>query len=414
MTKERVSHFSKKWLTLFVITAACAAAPRVSLEIAPAPAPLERGYADFWEAALALDYERAGLLATSEPQRDYSRALGALADGRIAEAQALLAGLAGDAQAAPRARALLAAVVKEGATIPDAAFSSRVDRSFVEALHEARSAERWIFPAEPVVLPFERGGSATPLVPVRVGGRDAVLGLDTGAGLTVIGSELAEAVGARRLGARTGARDAHGEGVQVELALVDLEIGAIRIQRHPVIVIDSARLRFKVAGIQIASFDGVLGWNAIAPLRITLDNAWKTIRFERSGGAVRGGGDLLWIGEPYVRARASNGLPLTLFLDTGASRTALSEPVAALAGLRSDERKSTLVMGAGSSRRMEVTVHRGAALHVGGARVAFDELQSMEPRSSGYAVRDGVLGADALRGGKVVLDPAAREFTISP
>lgn len=401
-----------KWLTPLLL-AACASAP-VSLEIVPAPPPLERSYAGFWEAALALDYERAALLAGNAQQGDYARALRELAEGRLAPAQDLLSALTADYDAAPRARALLAAVAKESDEIPPKAFESRVDRSFAEALLEARRAERWTFPPQGVSVPFERGGSPTPLVPVTVNGQPLMMGLDTGAGLTVIGSDVANLAGARRLGARTGARDAHGEGVQVELALVDLDIAGLRIERHPVIVIDSARLRFKVAGIQVAGFDGVLGWNALSRVRTTIDNDRRTVRFEKSAGSARAPGDLFWIGEPYVRVRASNGLPLTLFLDTGASRSALARPVAAAAGLAGGEAKSTLVMAAGSSRKVEVTVHRGVALHVGGARVAFGELQAFEPRSTGYAVRDGVLGADALASGRIVLDPGARELTILP
>ncbi|APV50337.1 hypothetical protein BWI17_11925 [Betaproteobacteria bacterium GR16-43] len=401
-------------LLICVLLAGCASAPRVSLEIVPAPAPLERNYANFWEAALALDYARAEYLATSVTERAYAVALRQLAEGDLPAAQDLLSGLTADPQVAPRARALLGAVAKESETLPEKAFTSRVDRSFAEALLEARKAERWTYPPKPVPLLFERSGSATPVVPTRVNQVGAMLGVDTGAGLTVIGSELANAAGAKRLGARTGARDAHGEGVGVELAIVDLEVGGIRIERHPVLVIDSARLRFKVAGVQIAGFDGVLGWNALSRLRMTIDNAQHTVTFERSTALPRADGDLFWIGEPYVRARAPNGLPLALFLDTGASRTALAAPIAAAAGLRDGEKKTTVVMGAGSSRTVEVTVYRNAALHVGGARVAFGELQSIEPRSSAYAVRDGVLGADMLASGTIVVDPPARLLLITP
>jgi len=401
-------------LATAVTIAACTAAPKISLEIAPAPAPLARTYAGFWDAALALDYERADGLAATQAEREYARALRELAEGRIDSAQARLTELLADRQAEPRARTLLAAVAKESATVPEKAFPSRVDRSFVEALLEARKAERWHFGAEPVRLLFERGASTTPRVPVRVNGTGALMGIDTGAGLTVIGSELANASGAKRLGARTGARDAHGEGVSAELAIVTLDLGGIVIERHPVIVIDSARLRFKAAGSEITGFEGVLGWNALSALRTTLDNARQVVTFEKSPGMARGGGDLLWIGEPYVRARASNGLPLTLFLDTGASHSALSTPVARAAGLGEGERAKSLVMGASGSRTIEVTVHRDATLYAGGSRIAFGEMQSMEPRSSGYAVRDGVLGADALARGTVVIDPASREFLITP
>src|SRR6185436_1005790 len=216
-----VSHFIApriRWLTPLLL-AACVA-PTVSLELVPAPPALERPYAGFWEAALALDYERAATLSERPAQAQYALALRELAEGRVAMAQARLVVLAGEPDVAPRARSLLAAIAKESDAVAAAAFPSRVDRSFAEALPEARSRERWSFASRSSTVIFQRGASAMPLVPVSVNGQPVRMGLDTGAGLTVIGSDVADAVGAQRLGARTGARDAHGDGVQVELAVV--------------------------------------------------------------------------------------------------------------------------------------------------------------------------------------------------
>lgn len=398
-----------------VLLAGCTGAPQVSLEVAPVPAPQQREYATFWDAALALDYERAAFMAGSVNERAYATALRQVAEGDLPAAQDLLSGLTIDSQVAPRARALLAAVAKESTTLPEKAFTSRVDRSFVEALLEARKNERWTYTA-PSRSIFDRGGaSPTPMIPVRVQGIGAMLGLDTGAGLTVIGSELAAAAEARRLGARTVARDAHGDAVQVELALVDLDLGNIRVDHHPVLILDSARLRFKHENVEVSGFEGMLGWNTLARLRTTIDNTNRLVTFEKPAAAPRGGGgDLVWIGEPYVRARAANGLPVLLFLDTGASHSSLAGTVARAAGLGEGERVPTQVMGAGSSRKVDLTVHRNVPLYVAGVRVAFGEMQSIEPRSTGYAVRDGVLGADAMVRGKVVIDPSAREFLIQP
>jgi predicted aspartyl protease len=397
------------------LLAACAHAPRLSLEIAPAPAPIERRHPGFWDAALAFDFERAQALATREAQRDYVAALRLVAEGRLEAAQDALSRLiaARDPEVLPRARALLVAVVKETLSIPDNAFTSRVDRSFAEALHEAKAQMRWTFPAERVQLGFERGISRTPRIPARVNGHPTELGLDSGAGITVIGSELAAAVGARLLGARTGARDAHGEGVLVELAVVDLELGGIRIEGLPVMVIDSARLRFRVSNLDITGFDGVVGWNALAPLRVVIDNSAQTVGLGPSRATTPRSGDLFWVGEPYVRAHMANGLPVTLFLDTGASRSSLASPLAGAAGLRPGTTRSSMVMAAGSSRRMDITVHPEAAIHVGGARIRLDELQSAAPRSTGYAIRDGVLGADALVEGRIVMDFRGGEFSVT-
>ncbi len=200
----------------------------------------------------------------------------------------------------------------------------------------------------------------------------------------------------------------------MELAVADLDLGGISLERHPVLVIDSARLRFRQGGVEVSGFEGMLGWNALAQLRTTIDNAEQSVTFEKPAATRRPTAGLAWIGEPYVQARAPNGLPMRLFLDTGASHSSLSGNITRAMGLGKGERVSSEVMGAGSSRKIELTVHRDATLFVGGARVTLGEMQSIEPRSTGYAVRDGVLGADALVRGKVVIDPAAREFLIQP
>jgi len=408
-------HVKLPLLFLAFLLAGCSGAPRVSLELAPAPAAAERSYAGFWEAALALDYERAEFYAGSVNERAYARALRQVAEGELPAAQDSLSDLTLDSQVAPRARALLAAVSKESETLPEKAFTSRVDRSFVETLLQARRNERWTYTAPSRSIFDRSGASPTPMIPVRVQGIGAMLGLDTGAGLTVIGSELAAVANARRLGARTVARDAHGDAVQVELALVDLDLGNIRVDHHPVLILDSARLRFKHDEVEVSGFEGMLGWNTLSRLRTTIDNANRLVTFEKPAPTPRApGGGLVWIGEPYVRARAANGLPMLLFLDTGASHSSISANVARAAGLGEGERMPTQVMGAGSSRKVDLTVHRNVPLYVAGVRVAFGEMQSIEPRSTGYAVRDGVLGADALVRGRVVIDPAGREFSITP
>ena len=101
-------------LAIAATLAACAVAPTVSLEAAPAPAPVARKYADFWEAALALDFESAERLAAPGVQREYAQSLREFAEGNLDAAQVRLTELLSDTQAGPRARALLAATARPG------------------------------------------------------------------------------------------------------------------------------------------------------------------------------------------------------------------------------------------------------------------------------------------------------------
>ena len=401
-------------LGLAALLAACAQEPRVSHEAGSAPPAIERPFATFREAALAFDVEAARRLAATNAERDYARALGLVRDGQLPQAQAELLTLAtgADSRIAAMARGLVGLVAHGGVTPERAAFTSEVDRSFAEWLHRFTAEEKRSIPAQGTTVTFTRGATDTPLVPVTLNGFGTVLGLDTGAHMTVLGSLLADAVGARRLGSRTAAKDVHEATVEAELAIVDLEIGGVRLEGHPVVIVDASNLRFGVAGKGDTGFDGLIGWNAMRELRLEIDNAARTIRFAPSKAVASAQGDLFWIGEPHVRARAGNGFPLTLFLDTGASRTTIATTLAAPAGLADGEARSTVVFGAAGSRRLDMTAYRDVVLYAGGTRLRLPELQALAPRATSFSLRDGVLGADALTEGFITIDYPAREFSI--
>jgi predicted aspartyl protease len=401
-------------LGLVAVLAACAQGPRISVEAGAPPPAIERPFATFREAALAFDVEAARRLAGTNAEREYAGALGLVRDGRLPQAQAALLLLAtgADSRVAAMARGLVAFVAHGGVAPERAAFTSEVDRSFAEWLHRFTAEEKRTIPAQGVSVSFSRGPTDTPLVPVTLNGFGTVLGLDTGAHMTVLGSLLADAVGARRLGSRTAAKDVHEGTVEAELAIVDLEIGGMRLEGHPVVIVDASNLRFGVAGNGDTGFDGLIGWNAIRELRVQIDNGARTIRFAPSKAGAFPVGDLFWVGEPHVRARAGNGFPLTLFLDTGASRTTIATTLAASAGLANGEARSTVVFGAAGSRRLDMTAYRDAVLYAGGVRLRFPELQAVAPRATSFSLRDGVLGADALTEGLITIDYPAREFSI--
>ena len=80
----------------------------------------------------------------------------------------------------------------------------------------------------------------------------------------------------------------------------DVDLGGIRIQGHPVAVLDAAMLEFplgRTSPLETSGrtssheLDGVLGWNAIRELRITLDNDRRVLLFEppRHGATSRSG-----------------------------------------------------------------------------------------------------------------------------
>ena len=378
------------------------------------PPPVARAHADFWSAVGAFDFDVADRLAATASQREYLGALVDMAEERLVDAQIKLLALqrSDDPAIAARSNALLWLVAHERPSSAIASSPSLALRTLNRALLDASSRESWTFPPHPVAQPLRwRGG--VPLVAVTVHGREAAFGLDTGAWTTVLSSRLAAEAGVSSSPVRFTIQDTHGATLPAQLTAVDVNIGGVRVEGHRAAVLDARMLEFSTGSTSSIEFDGLLGWNAIRGLRITLDNDQRVLLIDAPRPRVSSQQDFFWVGKPFVRARAGNGFPLALFLDTAATRSYIVPTLAGAAGLRDGREESTLIRGAAGARRIQVTLYGGANLHVGSARLPFRELVARPWREDPVFQPDGVLGGDALARGRVVIDFQGREFSIS-
>jgi hypothetical protein len=405
-----LSIFLAMWLV------GCGGTTGVPAGTASAPPPFaDRVHPGFWSAVAALDFDGAGPLAESTSQREFLDALRDVAEGRLVEAQMklLALGRSADADIAARSTALLLLVLHERPSSAIESLAPRNVRALIRAWRNMSSGESWVFPPHPVTHPLQHW-AGVPLVPVTVNGRRTAFALDSGAQRTVLSSRFAAAASVSTSPVTMGMEGAHGVAMRAVLATADVDLGGIRIQGHPVAVLDAAMLEFPLGRTSPVELDGVLGWNAIRELRITFDNDRRVLLFEPSRHGATSRNEFVWVGKPFVRARAGNGLPLALHLDTASARSVIAQALASAAGLRGGRYEEILVAGAGGARRVEGTTYAGAVLHVGGERVRFGELLARPLRASRSLGRiDGVLGSDALTRGRVVIDFQAGEFSIA-
>jgi len=387
----------------------CGGMAAVPAGTASAPPPfVERVHPGFWSAVAALDFDGAGQLAESTSQREFLAALRDVAEERLVEAQMKLLALArsADADIVGRSTALLLFVLQERPSSAIESLAPRSWRALIRAWRDMSSRESWTFPPHPVAHPLQHR-AGVPLVPVMVNGRMTAFALDTGAQKTVLSSRFAAAASVSTSPVAVNMEGAHGVPMRAVLATADVDLGGIRIQGHPVAVLDTAIS-------SSVELDGVLGWNAIRELRITFDNDRRVLLFEPSRHGATSRSNFVWVGKPFVRARAGNGLPLALFLDTANSRSVIAQALAGAAGFRGGRDVEILAAGAGATRRVQATAYAGAVLQVGGERVRFGELLTRPLRASlPLGSIDGVLGSDALTSGRVVIDFQAGEFSIS-
>ena len=100
-------------------------------------------------------------------------------------------------------------------------------------------------------------------------------------------------------------------------------------------------------------------------------------------------------------------------LDTGTTRSYISRDLATAAGLAGGRVGPIAISALGGDGTVQGAVHDNAVLYVGGARLILRPFWAQPPRSWPYGPGDGMLGADALAHGRIVIDFASGEFSIA-
>jgi predicted aspartyl protease len=260
---------------------------------------------------------------------------------------------------------------------------------------------------------FRLAGGAQPLIllPVEVNGEGPFeFILDTGAGTSLLSSELGNKLGIKILGSKEG--QSAGGAVSVSLARVSsLAVGSAKLDDVDVGLVDLSHIG-KTVGAKI---DGDLGYNFLKHFRITLDYRKTEIRLD-DPRRVELAGQSTAITEVAMRL-ASPAKPLILVdvyangrgpfqfaIDTGTSTTAITPELAKQLRVASSPIGPATTGGA----HVDVTAGVLQSFQVGGARI--DNLSVVvadffAALSSVLGAKlDGIVGYNFLRNYKVALD----------
>lgn len=259
--------------------------------------------------------------------------------------------------------------------------------------------------------PFRVARNGTPLVMVQVNGTQLEIGLDTGAGLTVLTESVAARVGARPLeGIRPEAINSLGETTTARLATVELTVAGVRLANLPVLVVPDDRLEARMLGVTLFSFDGLLGWNALKLTHTEFDfgRAKYTIK---SSAPMCGGRNLWSIGlQPMIEASVG-GRRVLAKIDTAASRSWLT----ATAAIADQEHESIgrvgIEAGAGSARIAGISALKDVDVAVGAHSVKLSELR-IRPTQGLDPVHHLTVGQDVLKNTTLAIDGPCGRFSV--
>jgi len=269
-------------------------------------------------------------------------------------------------------------------------------------------------------IKFRLAGGAQPLIllPTRVNGAgpfDFIL--DTGAGTSLLSTELAQQLNIKVLGTKEG--QSAGGKVSVSLAKVEsLALGQAKIEDVEVGIVDLGHIG-KTIGTKI---DGDVGYNFLKHFRVTIDYQTGEIRFDdpkrtENFGKPSKAEIPMRLASPakplvLVDVYANGRGPFQFAIDTGTSTTAISPEAAQQLGIASSPIGPLTTGGS----QVNVTAGNLKSFQVGGARiddlvVVVADFFAMLSQAVG-AKLDGIVGYNFLRNFRVVMDYPSEKFRL--
>lgn len=265
----------------------------------------------------------------------------------------------------------------------------------------------------PVTLPV-RFSQREIFVPVKLNGREYLMMLDTGAGITVVDQPVAEALHLPP-GESMNVLGASGQGKASVTRLTSLQIGSVRLRNVQVAVTDLGLIRV-IGG---SRFGGILGFNALNRFRITLDYHRRTVTLEKPGGQLPPGTAITtpFLGAtPMLEVEVEDIGKVPMLLDTGAAMSILpAEAGQQWQPFRSASLGLTLgVGGAGSVPRAA----RAGVVRLAGEAIRGVTLMFSSPAPKGAPVQIlseagfGLLGNNLLRHFRLTIDYPMRTVVL--
>ena len=318
-------------------------------------------------------------------------------------------------------RSLIRASLLVGAQRWDrlALLDERIDPARLRGLAALRfaSPERYTFAEDKSVLKLDATSIRTPLVEGFVGGRKLRFWIDTGAGFTILNSEIAKALGIHPLAPPLQITTATTATVPASPAILPvLRVGSITVENHPVLIVDSKELQVESFWGLARIFDiqGMLGWNFIRNIDIEFNVRDQRVVLRNPGDFRRSDRNLFWLGSPYFAARSESGAEILFGIDTGAAITYFTPRYTESVGVHLDAERQIVIQGVGGARQETIRTVKTTSFVLNGKKLYFADVVIRSPPWRRIVLADGILGADILSSGVLRLNWPKGRITFQP
>ena len=389
-------------------------------------------HVSYWEALSDLHPNDAIDAARTSAEREFAEALGDLMSGNIETAEGRFAKLrqnASDSIIRAGSRVVYTATLQyqEKWQILSALKKEQVqkteqhDKASIELWADAFSnvpAKKFTFRSSQSRVLMSMSAVGTPLIPVKIGGKEYNFWLDTGSSLTMLASDVAHDLNIQPLVSDTLEIVTSTGRVKAQPVLIpQLQVGPLVVDYAPSMIVDQAMMQMREPESMMLAkqvkIDGIIGFDIIRQLDLELDYGEGVIKL-RDPSTSRPDNDrnMFWVGLPVIRMSSVDGLPLHFGLDTGAQVTFVTETLLDKLQLTPARVESRRVGGLGGEVSMRAPVMPDVRLLVRGYPLIFRGAAVRAPVYQVLASLDGVLGGDIWNSGVVRIDMTNGVFAI--
>ena len=254
--------------------------------------------------------------------------------------------------------------------------------------------------SDTVQILFKRAIGGSPLIGVKVNGKKYRFWFDTGAGMTVLSSATAKKCGIVNAKIDNGIATAStGKKLQLHAGIIDsLEIGKMNIQNHVTIILNRRDLEWRLLGIRVFKIDGIIGWNLLQELDVTINNRTDSILLATTHESEIDATNFFWIGAPLIECIDENGDSSLFTIDTGAGNGGIYEPFLSHTAAKSAEEKKVLMSSAGGTKMIDSYKVPSVKLNVSDKQVVIIDAPLQPHGINSFFPADGVLGMRQFEG----------------
>lgn len=245
-----------------------------------------------------------------------------------------------------------------------------------------------------------------PHVKVNINGKEYDFVFDTGAQTSLISDEIAEECGIKLIAsidsALTGSTD---DKSTLNLSIANsIRLGNASFKNSPIMIVDHNLMKFKFLFITWFSFDGLIGWNLIKKMDITMDYKNEKMYIRKPVKQTNPPNNMFWLSDPVVKAKTPSGLDLNIFFDSGAMDSHVYNLfLKKYKDLETDE-TTNKYSGIGGTRKIDATKISSVDLFMSGHKINCKNIKTGMEYGDGFLHLDAALGSDFIKNGQIHID----------